>query len=83
MCGDNADLMASVFRALEKEFKSGKGLVEARLMPNGCLEVIATAKDLTGLRSLVNGVAKSIYLIEASISIISSGGGGDSGAGRD
>lgn len=79
VCGDDVHLMASVFKALEKEFRFGKGSVEARLMPDGCLEVIAVASDLTGLRSLVNGVAKSIYLIKASISVISSGGSGSSG----
>lgn len=80
VCSDNARLMASVFQALEKEFRSRKGSVEARLMPDGCLEVVAVASDLTGLRSLVNGVAKSIYLIEVSISITSSGGSDSFGA---
>ena len=76
VCGGDVNLIARVFTALEKELKFRRGSARVSGVGDGCLEIIITANDLTSLRSLINGVAKSIYLIELSAQACAAGDSG-------
>ncbi|MGC8597545.1 MAG: KEOPS complex subunit Pcc1 [Thermocladium sp.] len=64
VCGSDVNLIAHVFVALEKELRFRRGSARVSGISGECLEITITANDLTSLRSLINGVAKSVYLIE-------------------
>ncbi|WP_243675180.1 KEOPS complex subunit Pcc1 [Vulcanisaeta distributa] len=60
--GVDKELLIKSFRTLEKEMRFGRGYVSVNVI-NDDVVIIACARDLTSLRSLVNGVMKSLYLI--------------------
>jgi tRNA threonylcarbamoyladenosine modification (KEOPS) complex Pcc1 subunit len=60
--GADRDLMINSFRALVKEMRFHRGYVEVEDSGDGVI-VRIIAKDPTSMRSLMNSVIKSIYLI--------------------
>ncbi|WP_252900365.1 KEOPS complex subunit Pcc1 [Vulcanisaeta sp. JCM 14467] len=63
LTGVNRELVANSFKTLEREMRFGRGFVSVDTNDNGDVVITVCAKDLTSLRSLVNGVLKSLYLI--------------------
>ena len=60
--GVNRELIVNSFKTLEREMRFGRGFVSIDVV-DGDVVIMVCAKDLTSLRSLVNGVIKSLYLI--------------------
>lgn len=58
----DAELVMKSFATLTKEMRFNRGYVEVKMKDNVVI-IRAYAKDLTSLRSLINGITKSLYLI--------------------
>lgn len=58
----DTDLIVKSFATLIKEMRFHRGYVEVVTRDNMVI-IRAHAKDVTSLRSLINGVMKSLYLI--------------------
>ncbi|MGC8543718.1 MAG: KEOPS complex subunit Pcc1 [Vulcanisaeta sp.] len=66
--GVDKDLIIKSFKTLEKEMRFSRGFVTIEVTNDG-VSIVACAKDITSLRSLVNGVVKSLYLILEAVRI--------------
>ncbi len=58
----DVDLIIKSFKTLEKEMRFSRGFVGIGV-DDGGVTIVVCARDLASLRSLVNGVVKSLYLI--------------------
>lgn len=56
------DLLIKSFKTLEKEMRFSRGFVTINASDDGVI-ITACARDVTSLRSLINGISKSLYLI--------------------
>lgn len=60
---DLLEILRKVFEVTKFEMKFHKGYVDSEVVNNCKFIITIYAKDLSSLRSLVNGVLKTVYLI--------------------
>ena len=60
--GFDKDLIIKSFKTLEREMRFGRGFVSVDVVGDAVV-ITACARDITSLRSLINGITKSLYLI--------------------
>ncbi len=62
------DLIIKSFKTLEREMRFSRGFVSIGADDDG-VTIVVCARDLSSLRSLVNGVMKSLYLIFEAVNL--------------